>query len=427
MSKKGMFSTMLSRKDIFGWVMYDWANSAFATTIMAAVLPVYYADVAAANLNHTVRTSYWGYTTSIAMLIVAISTPLMGAISDHIKSKKSFLRVFSYLGCMATILLVLVGTGDYLLCSILFIVGNIGFSCGNVFYDSLIINVAKPNEMDSVSSWGFALGYLGGGLLLVINLVMILFPQKLGIANSMWASRLAFVSVGVWWFIFSLPLFKYVKEPHDKTKKNFPPLSVGFSRLKATFKDARKYKELFKFIIAFWLYNDGIGTIMRMATIYGSEIGIGANALIGALLLTQFVAFPFSLLFNFIAKKINIKKAIYVTLIIYTFIVCYGYFLKTSLDFYVLAVLVGTVQGGAQALSRSLYASMVPKDKSAEFFSFLGISSKFAAVIGPLVFAIVGQATGSSRNGIISLIVFFILGFIVLSRVDVEKARELAQ
>ncbi len=426
-SKKGFFTRITSKKDVFSWVMYDWANSAFATTIMAAVLPVYYSDVAAANLTPNLRTSYWGYTTAIAMLIVALSIPLIGAIADYIKSKKRFLQFFAYLGCIATILLVFVSTGDYLLCSVLYILGTIGFSCGNVFYDSLLVNVTDQDNMDFVSSAGYALGYLGGGLLLIINLIMILFPQKLGIPNGMWASRLAFVSVGIWWFIFSIPIFKHVKEAGDNQRQKLPSIAVGFTRLKETFQDAQRYKELFKFIIAFWLYNDGIGTIMRMATIYGRELGIDANALIGALLLTQFVAFPFSFFFGYIAKKISAKKAIYITLSIYTLIVCYAFFLKSATDFWILAFLVGTVQGGAQALSRSLYASMVPREKSAEFFSFLGISSKFAAIFGPLVFALVGQITGSSRYGIVSLLVFFVLGFIILSRVDVEKGRALAQ
>ena len=427
--KKGFFSGMFSNKEVFGWVMYDWANSAFATTIMAAVLPVYYSDVAAVNLAPNIRTAYWGYTTSFAMLLVALSIPLLGAIADHLNAKKRFLRFFAYLGCLATTLLVFIETGDYLFCSILYIIGNLGFACANVFYDSLLINVAAEEDMDRVSSAGYAMGYLGGGLLLIINLVMILFPEKLGIPAGTWPARLSFVSVGIWWLIFSIPIFRYVKEgKSDGTKRQkFPPLSVGFTRLGNTYREASKYKHLFRFIVAFWLYNDGIGTIMRMATIYGREIGIDANALIGALLLTQFVAFPFSFLFGWIAQKINTKKAIYLTLIIYSGIVCYGFFLDSAFDFWILAFMVGTVQGGAQALSRSLYASMVPKHKSAEFFSFMGISSKFAAIVGPLVFAVVGQITGSSRNGIVSLVLFFILGMVVLRSVDVDEGRRIAQ
>ncbi|MTI46459.1 MAG: MFS transporter [Firmicutes bacterium] len=408
--------------------MYDWANSAFATTIMAAVLPIFYTDVAASGLENTKATSYWGYTTSIAMLIIAILVPILGAISDHSKAKKKFLRFFAFMGIIATSLLIFVSTGDYLLCSVLFIFGNIGFSGANVFYDSFLPVIADKDEIDYVSSKGFAMGYLGGGLLLIVNLLMIQMPHLFFIPNTLWATRISFLTVGIWWFIFSIPLLRNLKEegvPEDKNNKSY--VAIGFSRIFKTFKEIKKYKELFKFLMAFWLYNDGIGTIMRMATIYGREIGIGKTDLIGALLLTQFVGFPFSFLFGYIAKKIGAKKSIYISLTVYIIIVTWGYFLDSALDFWILAVLVGTVQGGSQALSRSLYGSMVPKNKSAEFYGFLGISSKFAAIFGPFTFALVADLTGSSRYGIFSLILFFIVGLIILSRVNEDEGRKVAR
>lgn len=416
------------KRSIRSWVMYDWANSAFATTIIGAVLPVFYTDVAASGLEKTKATSYWGYTTAIAMLIIALLVPILGAISDHSKSKKKFLQFFAFMGIIATSLLIFVNTGDYLLCSILFILGNIGFSGGNVFYDSFLPLIADKNEIDHVSSKGFAMGYLGGGILLAINLAMIQFPHLFLIPNKIWASRISFLSVGIWWFVFSIPLFKNLKEegvPQPKNNRSY--FKIGFSRVFNTFKEIKKYKELFKFIIAFWLYNDGIGTIIRMATVYGREIGIGQNDLLGALLLMQFVGFPFSFLFAYIAKKIGTKKSIYITLSVYLLIVIRAYFISSALDFWILAALVGTVQGGSQALSRSLYGSMVPQNKTAEFYGFLGISSKFAAIFGPFIFGLVGQLTGSSRYGIFSLIIFFIVGLIVLSRVNEEEGRRVAQ
>ncbi len=424
-------NSLSKKKAIRGWVMYDWANSAFATTIMAAVLPVFYSSVAynaQTELEKNIASSYWAYTTAIAMLIVALLVPVLGAISDHSKSKKKFLQFFLFMGIIATSLLVFVGTGDYILCSILFILGNIGFSGANVFYDSFLPLITKDDEIDQVSSKGFAMGYLGGGLLLIINVLMIQFPHFFFIPDTIWASRLSFVTVGIWWFVFSIPLLKNIKEEGNaEPKNNKSYIQIGFGRLLETFREIKKYKELFKFIIAFWLYNDGIGTIIRMATIYGATIGIGQTDLILALLLTQFVAFPFAFLFGYMAKKIGAKKSIYLGLSVYIVIVIWGFFMDSSLDFWLLAFLVGTVQGGSQALSRSLYGSMIPKKKSAEFFGFLGISSKFASIAGPFIFGIIGQITGSSRLGIIALMIFFVGGILVLSTVDVEKGRKTAR
>lgn len=419
------------KKTIRSWVMYDWANSAFATTIMGAVLPVFYSSVAynaQTELEKTTASSYWAYTTAIAILIVALLVPILGAIADYSQAKKKFLQFFAFMGIIATSLLVFISTGDYILCSILFILANIGFSGANVFYDSFLPIITNENEIDQVSSKGFAMGYLGGGILLVINVLMIQFPHFFFIPNATWASRLSFLTVGIWWFVFSIPLLKNIKdEGSAEPKNNKSYVTIGFGRLLDTLKEIKKYKELFKFIIAFWLYNDGIGTIIRMATIYGTTIGIGQTDLIGALVLTQFVAFPFSFMYGYLAKKIGAKKSIYIALCIYIVIVVWGFFMDSALDFWLLAFLVGTVQGGSQALSRSLYGSMVPKNKSAEFFGFLGISSKFAAIAGPFIFGLVGQITGSSRYGIIALMVFFIAGIIILSTVDVEKGRKIAR
>ncbi|BAC13082.1 hypothetical conserved protein [Oceanobacillus iheyensis HTE831] len=412
-----------SRKKIQrSWMMYDFGNSAFATTIMAAVLPVYYSTVAASGLDDNLATSYWGYSQSISVLIVAILAPILGAISDFSAAKKKFLRFFAFMGIIASLLMMFVGEGDYILASLLFIVGSIGFSGANVFYDGFLPEIAEKDEMDKVSSGGFAFGYIGGGILLAINVVMILKPDLFGLPNTEWATRLALASVGVWWFIFAIPLLKNIKEEKkQQVSRTKSYVAIGFNRVGNTFREIKQYKQLAIFLIAFWLYNDGISTIIRMATVYGSEIGIAQNDLIIALLITQFVGIPFTFFFGWLATKINPKNALYITLFTYLGIVIIGYFMNSALHFYLLAIIVGMVQGGAQSLSRSIFGRMVPAGKHAEFFGFYGISSKFAAVVGPFMFATIGHLTGNSRLGILSLIFFFVAGIILLRFVDINK------
>ncbi|SFA81046.1 MFS transporter, UMF1 family [Lentibacillus halodurans] len=419
----------MKRKTAFSWMLYDFGNSAFATTIMAAVLPVFYYDVAAAGLEESLAESYWGYSQSIAVLIVAILAPILGAISDFSASKKKFLRFFAYMGMIASILLAFVGEGDYIFASILLIVGNIGFSGANVFYDAFLPEIAKnEDELDRLSAGGFAWGYVGGGILLAINILIITQYSWFGIPDVTTASQLSFASVGLWWFIFSIPLFKNIQEEKKtKVKRDRSYAAIGFSRVVSTFKEIKQFKYLLIFLLAFWLYNDGVSTIIRMATIYGRGIGIDSNSLIIALLITQFVGIPFTFFFGWLATKITAKRALYMTLYTYIAVVIFGYFMASALHFYLLAICVGMVQGGAQSLSRSIYGRMVPANKKAEFFGFYGISSKFAAVFGPFLFGLVGQLTGSSRMGMISLIVFFIAGIILLRFVNIEKGVQQAK
>lgn len=415
------------KKIINAWAMYDWANSAFATTIMAAVLPVYYASVAAANLPGNSATVYWAYTTSISLLIAAVLSPVLGAMADLSGAKKRLLAVFAFLGVFGTALLYFVKTGDWLMASVFFVIGEIGFAGSLVFYDSLLPHIASGEEMDQVSSKGYAMGYLGGGILLAVNLAMIMLAPK-ELTGLM--SRLSFLSVALWWFVFTIPLLKYVPEPARKLQpgeKGLNPVKAAFGRLGHTFREIRNYKHLFLFLVAFWFYNDGIGTIIKMATIYGAEIGIGQTTLIGTLLMVQFVAIPFAFLFGWLAKKIGTKRSIYLSLIIYTGITIYAYFLQYEWQFWALGFAVATVQGGSQALSRSLIGRMMPKSKSAEFFGFFSVSEKFAGIAGPFVFGIVGQMMGQSRLSIVSLIIFFVIGAAILSRVDVDAGIAAAQ
>ncbi len=417
------------RRTINAWCMYDWGNSGFATTIMAAVLPTFYSEVAGGTLEPVQASSYWGYTNTIAMMLVAFAAPILGAIADHSGAKKRFLGGFAGLGILFTALLVLVSTGNWVMASILYILSRIGFSGSIIFYDALLPHVARSDDIDQVSTKGFALGYLGGGLLLVVNLAWIMKPAWFGLPNAEIASRLSFVSVAIWWAVFSIPLFRRVEEPPYVRREGESPNSVkaGFQRLGRTFREIRHYRELFTFLIAFWFYNDGIGTIITMAVIFGKEIGLASTDLIGAILAVQFIGVPFSFAFGWLARRLGAKRSILLALGVYTLIAMGGRFIQTSFHFWILAFMVATVQGGAQALSRSLFGRLAPKAKSAEFFGFYDVSSKFSGILGPAVFSVVGQLTGSSRGGIVSLVVFFVVGGALLFFVDEERGIRLAE
>jgi len=420
------------KRSINAWAMYDWANSTFVTTVAAAVLPVYYASVAVQSPNPNTATIYWGYTTTISLIVIALIGPILGAMADFSGTKKRFLTYFVFLGVTGTALLYLVQSGDWLIASIFFILGSVGFSGANVFYDSLLPHLAKPEEMDRVSSRGFALGYLGGGIMLAINLSMIMLAPE-GKAGLF--TRICFLMVAIWWLVFTIPLWRNVKEPPRRVlagEENFNPFRASIGRLKGTFGEIKKYRQLFKFIVAFWLYNNGIGTIIYMASIYGKELQFSDVTIIGTLLMVQFVAAPFAFLFGKLGSKMGTKHAIILSLIIYTLIAIGGYFLYKEIHFWLLGFAVATVQGGSQALSRSLCGRMMPKSKSAEFYSFFSISEKLAGAVGPFLFGVVSQIMGGSRLSIVSLIVFFILGSILLVKVneaegiDIAKAEEMA-
>ncbi len=415
------------KRAIWAWTMYDWGNSGFVTTIMAAVLPVYYSSVAASNLAPNVATAYWGYTTSLAALLAAVVSPVLGAMADFRGSKKRFLTIFMMIGVTASALMYFIGTGDWLLASLLFVFGQIGFAGSLVYYDALLPHIAREDEIDMVSSRGYAMGYIGGGILLAINLAMImLVPENL----TGLMTRLSFLTVAVWWFIFTLPLLRIVSEPKRRIlagEENFQPLQAAFSRLSTTFKDIRKYKELSKFLLAFWVYSNGIGTIILMATIYGAEIGISQTTLIGTLLMVQFLAAPFAIFFGWLPKKIGTKNSIYITLGIYSIIAIAGYFLQHEWQFWALGAGVATVQGGAQALSRSLFGRMMPKSKSAEFYSFFSVFEKFSTILGPALFGVVSMIAGESRLSIVSLIIFFLVGFYILTRVNIDEGIRVAK
>ena len=421
----------LHRPELRAWAMYDWANSAFMVTIVTAVFPIYFSSVAAADLDPATASFRFAVTTTVALSFVAVLAPVLGALADFAGIKKKMLGACVGLGVVATACMFFIQQGDWVLAALLFAFANIGVTSSLVFADSLLPHIASPAELDRVSTAGYALGYLGGGLLLVVNLAWIQQPELFGLTGAALASRLSFVSVAIWWLGFSIPLFRKVPEPvrtlEADERAGESAIRASFVRLGETLRELRGYRQASLMLLAFLVYNDGIGTIIRMATTFGTEIGLEQGDLITAVVLVQFVGVPFAFVFGQLAARIGAKRAIFLSLVVYTVISVLAYGMTTATGFYALALLVGMVQGGSQALSRSLFASMVPRHKSAEFFGFFGVFEKFAGIIGPGVFAVMILLTGSSRGAILSLITFFVVGGLLLSRVDVEAGQAAAR
>ena len=419
----------LGRPELVAWALYDWANSVFMTIILL-VYPIYFTKVAGANLAPVVATARIAFATAISMTLIAVLSPILGAMADHAGIKKKMLAVFLGFGALATAALYFVGRGDWLLGATLFVIGNIGVTGTIVFYESLLPHIASQDEVDRVSMAGYAAGYLGGGLLLIVALVAIQKPDLFRIPDAATAMRLSFVATAVWWVVFSIPLFRRVPEPPRAPREagdDRPLLAAAFTRLGQTLRDLRHYRHAFLFLIAFLLYNDGVNTIIRMASPYGTEIGIPEGSLIAAFVMVQLVGIPFAFLFGAIAGRIGAKRAVFLSLAMYLVIAVWGYFMKTAFQFFVLAFLVGMVQGGAQGLSRSLFSTLIPRHRSSEFFAFFSVFEKFAGIFGPAIFGVMAMATGSSRNAILSLIVFFVVGGALLAFVDVEAGQRAAR
>lgn len=423
----------LRKKAIWAWTMYDWGNSAFATTVMAAVLPNYFLTYIATT-NEAL--ALWGYTVAIGSLIAALISPVLGAIADFRGSKKTFMAFFIGLGVLSTALMFFVQQpDDWLLGSILYITGTIGFAGSLVFYDALLPHVANNDEIDFVSARGYAMGYIGGGLLLLINVIMIFFgpnlipdmPIEEATALMM---RLSLVSVAVWWAVFSIPIFRHVKEPQrmiQKGEETLNVITVGFKRFVQALAEISKLRDLFTFLLAFLVYSNGIGTIITMAVALGTDMGFSTLTLIGTLLLVQFVAAPFAILFGKLPQKLGLRQTINLSLLIYIIIAIIGFFMTKEWHFILLGLAVATVQGGSQALSRSLIGQLMPKSKTAEFYGFFSVSEKFNTVLGPLVFAVVKTITGNSRLAIISLVIFFLAGIVILAKVNIERGIQTAK
>ncbi|TFE27882.1 MFS transporter [Cohnella luojiensis] len=407
---------MDDKKKINAWVLYDWANSAFATTIMAAVMPIYFINVAKGTDGS------WSFTQTAAAIVVALLSPLLGAIADVTGKKVKFLRIFSLIGAFASAGLAFVGPGDMWLASIIVVIGMVGFGTGNTFYDALLNDVASPAQREKVSARGFSMGYLGGGLLLAVNLGLILGWESIGLPDKTAASQISFVTVGIWWIVFSWPLFRTIKDTPSANKGSIAGnLKAGARRLGETFSSIKRYPELMKFMLAYWFIFDGINTIIVMAASYGTTIGIESNDLITALLITQFIGFPATLLFGRMADRLGGKKMLQFSLIMYLIIVILGYFMTSALHFYLLAGLVGLVQGGSQATSRAIFSKMIPQGRTAEFNGFLSFTSRFFSFGGPLVFGLVKLISDSSRSALLAVAFFFLAGIVFLAFVNLTK------
>lgn len=416
------------KRKVFSWALYDWANSAFATTIIAGFFPVYFKEYWSASTDVTISTFRLGAANSIASLIIVALAPILGAIADKGGAKKKFLLFFAVMGVVMTGTLYMVSQGNWVLAVSLYVFGLMGFSGGNIFYDSLLPHVASPKKVDFVSALGFAMGYLGGGLLFAINTAMILKPDFFGLAGENEAIRLSFITVSIWWAVFSIPLFLFVKEPEVKDRsKGLHAFIDGFRQLYSTFKEIRRLKVVFLFLIGYWLYIDGVDTIVRMAVDYGLSLGFDAKGLITALLITQFVGFPSAIAFGKIGERLGPKTGIIMGIGVYIIVTIWGFFMTHEAEFYALAASIGLVQGGVQALSRSFYTRIIPSNKSAEFFGFYNMLGKFAAVIGPFMVGWISLSFGDPRLGILSIIILFITGALLLYMVNEEEGRRIAR
>ena len=414
-----------SKKEV-SWMLYDWANSAFAMTILSTILPIYFTSmVGESGISKDLATSYWGYTNAFASTVIALLSPIMGGLADYMGLKKKFFKVFSMMGIVFTALLAFVPYGHWIMLMITFVISTIGFFLGNVFYDSFLTDICEEKRMDKVSSWGYALGYIGSTIPFILCIIIVMLAQKKIIPiSSISAAKISFIITAIWWFVFTLPMLKNVDQVHGKEHEKIE-ISKMFQRVYKSFLKVKNHKKAFIFLCAYFFYIDGVDTIIRMATSFGTALGIGATTLLVILLVTQFIAFPCAIIYGKLSDKIGAKKMILFGIGIYVIISVFAFFLSTATQFWILALLVGTAQGGIQALSRSYFAKIIPKENSNEFFGFYNIFGKFAAIMGPLLVGITTQITGDVRNGVLSLIVLFVLGGYLVLKADRIEGKKL--
>mgnify|MGYP006159185753 FL=1 len=407
---------ILKRKKIVSWALYDWANSVFATTVMAGFFPIFFKSFWAADLSPIESTAAIGTANSLSGLFIMLLAPILGAFSDVRKIKKQFLAFFAATGILSTAYLYYIPQGDWFYAAFLYTLAAIGFSGGNIFYDSLIGSVSNDHERNKVSSLGYSLGYLGGGILFIVNVLMYLNPTWFGLASDIEAILYSFLSVSVWWAVFSIPLFLNVDEASNSSPSQsiWADISHSFKSVASTLKEVKKHKRAALFLISYWLYMDGVDTIVRMATAYGSDIGLDTPSMITALIMTQFIGFPATLVFGMYADKIGFKKILTIGISVYIIICFFAANMNTATEFYIIAGAVGLVQGGVQAISRSFFSSLIPKNKEAQFFGFYNLVGKSAVLIGPLLVSWVAYIFNNPRFGILSLLILFIPGLILL-------------
>jgi UMF1 family MFS transporter len=414
-------SQTTERRSALAWALYDCGNSAFATTVMAGFFPLFFKQYWSAGVSATESTSKLGLANSLASVAVALLAPVLGAIADAGRGKKRWLAGFAALGCVATAALALVGKGDYGSATLWYAIATIGFAGSLIFYDALIVSVASAHDSDRVSALGYSLGYLGGGVLFAINVAMTLKPALFGLSDAAAGVRVSFLTVALWWAAFTVPLMLRVHErKYGSAKSTSGALLRGITQLGQTFRRVRALPNVWRFLLAYWLYIDAVDTVIRMAVDYGLSLGLPSQSLIIALLITQFVGFPAAILFAKLAGRIGARAGILLGIAVYCGVTVFGYFMTTAFEFYILAVVIGLVQGGVQALSRSMYSRLIPAEEAGEFFGFYNMLGKFAAVFGPILMGYVGLITGSPRKAILSLLLLFIAGAVLLLRVKPE-------
>lgn len=422
-----LFRRQLNRASL-SWAMYDWANSAFATTVIAGLFPVFFKEYWYGGDDPTRSTLALGIGNSVSGLLVAICAPLLGAIADRGSAKRRFLFTLAFIGMALTGGLYFVAEGHYLTAIIVYVAAVYAFMSANTFYDSLLVSVSDESTREFISAFGYAMGYLGGGLLFALNVLMVTRPEWFGIADASHAVRLAFASVAVWWAVFSVPLLLFVKEPETvQPDHGFAAVRAGLGQLFDTVREIRHFKVVVIFLLAYWLYIDGVHTMVRMAVDYGLSLGFDPNSLIVALLITQFVGFPATIAVGKLGEKVGAKRVIFLCIAAYIAVAIWGYFMTKTIHFYFLAATIGLAQGGTQALSRSLYIQLIPKNHAAQFFGFYNMLGKFAAVLGPALVGVVSYATGSPRLSILSLLILFVSGLLVLRMVDTDAGARAVQ
>jgi MFS transporter, UMF1 family len=409
-------------KEESSWIFYDWASSAYSIIISTAVFPIFYKSAATnAGVSSANSTAYLGYTIAIATFILALLGPILGTIADYKGFKKRFFTFFFALGVIFTGLLAFIPSDQWLLLLIFYTIAAVGSAGANVFYDAFLVDVTQEDRMNRISAHGFSFGYIGSTIPFLISIAIIILAQSGTIPiSTILASKIAFIITAFWWVIFAIPMFKNVHQKYYIDRDPSPVIS-SFKRLSQTIKEIRKYKALFLFLLAYFFYIDGVGTIITMSTAYGTDLGISSTNLLIILFVTQVVAAPFAILYGRLSERFTGKKMLYVGIIIYMIVCVYAYFLETTVDFWILAMLVATSQGGIQALSRSYFAKLIPKEKANEFFGFYNIFGKFASIMGPLLVGVTAQLTGNSNSGVFSLIILFIIGILILTRVPEQK------
>ena len=419
----------LLNKKVLSWALYDWANSAYATIVLTVFFPLAFSNFWFSGTGSENSTTPLGIANSLASLVIVVLAPILGAIADSGSAKKSFQCFFVVIGVVSVSALYFIGQGEWLLALCVYVLAGIGFSGANIFYDALLVDVADRNQLDTVSAFGFALGYLGGGLALVIAVLFTTYPQAIGFKNIEQAMLASFLLVSIWWAIFSIPLFRAVPEIQKNASSiKFSEMAIrGVRQLASTFREVRHIRGILIFLLAYWFYIDGVATMIRMSLNYGIRLGFDQMNLVQALLITQFVGFPAAIIYGRIGQKVGAKLGILFAIGVYFLVTCYAYFMDEVAEFYFLAIIIGLVQGGIQSLSRSFYARIIPVGRSAEFFGFFNMVGKFAAIFGPLLVALVSSLSDDPRLSILSIILLFAIGGILLLKVDEKESERIAQ